>query len=180
MKKILGICGSASQNSSNLSILKTIGKQLPDDYRLIINDGLHELPHFQTELTDKNTPEQIIQLRNRIADSDAVLISTPEYIFSIPARLKNVLEWCVSTMVFSEKPVGIITASAHGKSGHGELIHILNTIQARLDDTTMLLIQGVKGKINDQGEITHKETMKSITNFAAAFIVLIEKSYSIK
>ncbi|WP_262886208.1 NADPH-dependent FMN reductase [Sphingobacterium sp. 18053] len=33
----------------------------------------------------------------------------PEYIFSIPSGLKNSIEWCISTTVFSDKPVGIIT-----------------------------------------------------------------------
>jgi len=35
--------------------------------------------------------------------------------------LKNAIEWCVSTTVFTDKPTGIITASASGANGHAKL-----------------------------------------------------------
>lgn len=37
---------------------------------------------YQPELTDKNVPEKIVDLRNRIANG--IIISTSEYVFSIP------------------------------------------------------------------------------------------------
>jgi hypothetical protein len=35
------------------------------------------------------------------------------------------LEWCISTNVFSDKPVAVITGSANGEKGHEELLLIL-------------------------------------------------------
>ena len=55
---ILGINRSASRNSTNLAVLKIIAKKGLSDFNLIILDDLTELPHFKTELTDKNTPEK--------------------------------------------------------------------------------------------------------------------------
>lgn len=74
------------------------------------------------------------------------MISTPEYIFSIPSGLKNAIEWCVSTNVFSDKPLGLITASANGLKGHEVLQMIMRTLETRFNENTLLLIQGIKGK----------------------------------
>lgn len=147
-KKILAICGSASQNSANLSILKIVAQLSHLNFELDILDDLTELPHFKTELTDKKVPEKIVKFRNRIINAYGIIICTPEYVFSIPSGLKNVIEWCVSTTVLSNKPVGLITASANGEKGHKELKLIMETVQTKFNNKTTLLIKGIKGKIN--------------------------------
>ena len=101
--------------------------------------------------------------------ADGILICTPEYIFSIPSGLKNAFEWCVSTTVFSDKPIGLITASAGGQKGQEELELIMKPLMAKFTDETTLLISGVKGKINERGEITDNKTLKDLTNFIDAF-----------
>nr|WP_317195312.1 NAD(P)H-dependent oxidoreductase [Zobellia barbeyronii] len=70
----------------------------------------------------------------------------PESIFSIPSRLKNMIEWCVSTTMFSDKPIGLITASASGEKAHQEIKLILEILQIKFTDKTILLVQGIKGK----------------------------------
>ncbi len=174
-KEIFAICGSASRNSANLAILKVMAELGKSDLDLRIFDELAELPHFRTELTDKNVPEKIIELRNTIAKADGVIICTPEYVFSIPSGLKNAIEWCVSTTVFSDKPIGLITASASGVKGHEELKLILKTVQANFADDTTLLIQGIKGKVNKEGKILDNKTERELEKFVLCFRNLIEK-----
>ena len=55
-KKILGLNGSASKNSSNLAILKMIGELGEAEFDLLIIHDLGQLPHLETELTDKDVP----------------------------------------------------------------------------------------------------------------------------
>ncbi len=177
MKKlnILGINGSASQNSSNLSILNKIAELGKSQFDLNIIDDLTELPHFKTELTDNHVPEKIIKFRDQIKNADGIIICTPEYVFSIPSGLKNAIEWCVSTEVFSEKPIGLITASASGEKGHEELKLIMETVQTNFTDGTTLLIQGIKGKINSSGEILDDNTKYQLEKFVQSFNKLNEK-----
>ncbi len=174
-KNIIGICGSASQNSANLNILKWIAEFGKSEFHLEIIDDLTELPHFKTELTDKNVPEKITDLRNRITNADGIIICTPEYVFSIPSGLKNMIEWCVSTTVFSDKPIGLITASASGIKGHEELKLIMETVQTKFTTETALLIQGIKGKVDKNGKIINKETELELLKFIKSFKNLIEK-----
>lgn len=175
-KKIVGICGSASQNSGNLAILNYLSELEKSRLDFHILDDLSELPHFRTELTDMNVPQKILDFRNQIASADGIIICTPEYVFSIPSRLKNAMEWCVSTTVFSDKPVGLITASASGEKGHEELKLIMKTIQTIFTEDTTLLIQGIKGKVDNSGHITDRTTEKELKKFMLSFIELMKKS----
>lgn len=172
-KNILAIVGSAGKKSSNLSLVKRIKKLTAKYFNVIIFDKLASLPHFNTELSVDNTPKKILALREMIAKADGVIICTPEYVFSIPSGLKNALEWCVSTTVFSDKPVGIITASLDGRKGHEELQLIMKTIGATFNEETTLLIQGIKGKFDEKGSLKDERVVENLNSFIIHFEKLI-------
>jgi NAD(P)H-dependent FMN reductase len=172
-KKIIGICGSASQNSRNLTVLKYIAESEKSEFDFEIIEDLSQLPHFSTELSDENVPNEIVEIRNKIASADGVIICTPEYVFSIPSRLKNFLEWFVSTTIFTDKPVGLITASASGEKAHEELKLIMSTILALFTEETTLLIQGMKGKVSKEGGITDRGTEAELQKLTQSFKELI-------
>lgn len=172
-KNILAIIGSASTNSSNLCLVKRIAELTDDKFNVTIFDGLSGLPHFNPELSIGETPQPVQDFRELVLKSDGIIICTPEYIFSIPAGLKNAIEWCVATTVFSKKPLGIITASASGQKGHEELQLIMKTIEADFTQETTLLVQGVKGKIDKEGNISDDKTKNDVQNFIASFYHLL-------
>ncbi len=147
MKKILAIIGSAQENSSNYKLVDFLSKEAGTGISVEIFDALKRLPHFDTVQSAEGTPQIISGIRTRINNADAVLISSPEYIFSIPSGLKNLLEWCVATTVFSDKPVAIIVASADGKKAFSEIQLIMQTLGAKFNENTCLLISGIKGRI---------------------------------
>ncbi|SFD64365.1 NADPH-dependent FMN reductase [Flavobacterium phragmitis] len=138
--KILAITGSTRSNSSNFKILQYISNHLKAEFEVEIFENIASLPHFNPDLDTENPPQEIISFRNKIEQSDGVLICTPEYVFSLPGSLKNALEWCVSTTIFSDKKTGLITASASGEMGHEQLLLIMKTLEARFDDRTQFLI----------------------------------------
>lgn len=167
--KILAISGSTRSNSSNFKILKYISNYLKPEFEVEIFEDLEHLPHFNPDLDTDNPPQEIISFRNKIIKADGVIICTPEYVFSLPGSLKNALEWCVSTTIFSNKKTGLITASASGEMGHEQLLLVMKTLEAEFDDATQLLIQGVRGKVNAEGEIVSEQTAKALQNFAENF-----------
>lgn len=174
-KHIFAIIGSASQHSANQKLVDNIANQTKDDFNFTIFHNLKALPHFDPEQSIHNPPEIISIFRNYVEQADGIVICTPEYIFSIPSGLKNAIEWCVSTTVFSDKPVGLITASAAGQKGHEELQLIMKTVMTRFTPGTTLLIQGIKGKINEQGEITDSTTKEKLTVFIREFKTLLQE-----
>lgn len=169
MKDIFIINGSASDNSSNEKLIDNFTELTKGFFNVTIFNGLKSLPHFDPALSVANTPKSIIDFRQQVETADGIIICTPEYVFSIPSGLKNSIEWCVSTTVFADKPTGIITASAQGEKGHEELQLIMQTVMAKFTPATTLLIQGIKGKINEEGQITDDKTKNELLKFIAAF-----------
>jgi chromate reductase len=174
-KKLFAICGSTRSQSANVSIIQYVAKLLSGEMEFEIYNGLSDLPHFNPDLDKDVAPQIVEELRDQIKNADGVLICTPEYIFSLPGALKNAIEWCVSTTVFSEKPVALITASASGVKAHESLQLVMKTICADLRNETQLLIQGAKGKVNDNGEITDAITIQQLKKLAYAFAVHLKE-----
>lgn len=175
-KNILAIIGSASSNSANLKLVEQIASQTKNEFNLTIFNDLKSLPHFDPELSANHPPQLIVEFRNTIERSDGIIICTPEYVFSIPSGLKNAIEWCISTTIFSDKPSGIITASANGQKGHEELQLIMNTLTAKFTYETTLLIPGIKGKFDQQGNLTDTETIEKLNNFIKSYNKLVNNA----
>jgi len=168
-KNTFVIIGSASQNSANEKLIDNLIRLTNDEFHFRVFKDLKKLPHFDPELSMRNPPQSIVAFRKEIEKADGIIICTPEYVFSIPSGLKNAIEWCISTLVFLDKPTGIITASANGQKGHEELQLIMKTVMAAFTKETTLLIQGVKGKINEEGKITDSKTLEDLTGFIVAY-----------
>jgi NAD(P)H-dependent FMN reductase len=174
-KKILAICGSIRAQSANLFIIQHIAKVLSNEAEFEIYTDLFLLPYFNPDL-DKDSALGIVEsFREKIRKADGILICTPEYVFSLPGVLKNAIEWCVSTTVFSQKPVALITASASGAIAHESLQLVMKTIYADLRKETQLLIQGAKGKVNSEGKITDTVVAQQLKGLAAAFLVQLKE-----
>jgi NAD(P)H-dependent FMN reductase len=174
-KNILAIIGSASSYSANYKLVEKIASLTCESINLTIYNDLKTLPHFDPELSADNPPRQIIEFRKNIEQADGIIICTPEYVFSIPSGLKNAIEWCISTTIYTDKPSGLITASASGQKGHEELQLIMKTAMAKFTDETCLLIQGIKGKFDEQGNLIDNETKTQIEKFTDELMKLISE-----
>ena len=172
-QKILAICGSTRKDSSNLRIIQTIAGLSSDIFEMEIFKGLHLLPHFNPDLDTDLPPDIVLQFRNQLIAADAVLICTPEYVFSLPGSLKNALEWTVSTTIFSGKPVAIITASGLGEKAHESLQLIMKTLEAKMNNSTQLLISAARASLNHAGEITDEHLLLKIQELITALQELI-------
>lgn len=175
-KNIFILIGSASKNSVNEKLVDIFINLTKDFFNFSVFKDLKILPHFDPDLSTNNPPTSIIEFRNNIEKADGILICSPEYVFSIPSGLKNAIEWCVSTTVFSEKPTGLITASASGQKAHEELQLIMRTMMSKFTNETTLLIQGAKGKINEQGQLSDGKTKEEFLKFIEAFKTLATNS----
>ena len=167
--KILGISGSTKSASSSLSILKFIKENYQEKVELTIYNRIAELPHFNPEL-EEDLPASVVALRDLIKHSDGVLFCTPEYVFSLPGSLKNLIEWNVSTVLFSNKPVAMIVAAASGKKAFEALDLIMTTIESCLPNDSKLLIQGAKGKIGKEGKIANQEIVSALDKLISSLL----------
>lgn len=175
-KKVLAISGSTRENSSNERLIRKIAELSSEAIELTLFASISELPHFNPDLDNADAlPASVLAFRQQIAAADGVLICTPEYVFTLPGSLKNALEWCVSTTLFSQKPTGLITASASGEKGHEALQLVMRTIEAKFNEGTSLLIKGIKAKIDMEGNIADAKTLEDVSAFTASFVKLLNE-----
>lgn len=177
-KRVLAIVGSTRKNSSNERLVKKIAELSNDIYEVEIFNRLAALPHFNPDIDHDNPLAEVTAFRERVVNADAVIICTPEYVFSLPGSFKNLLEWCVSTVIFCDKPVGLITAAASGVKGHEELQLVVKTLGGKFNEETTLLIPGVQAKFNTDGELADQETLNLLRNFLVAFQMQLSQTAS--
>ncbi|WP_337840779.1 NAD(P)H-dependent oxidoreductase [Rheinheimera sp.] len=88
--RILAICGSLRQKSTNKALLQYAMQQAPAGVEIELAD-LSELPFYNADLAEK--PASVTRLVAQAAASDALLLACPEYNYSIAPALKNALDW---------------------------------------------------------------------------------------
>lgn len=170
-KNILAICGSTRKQSANKDVISAIKNMSQDTLEITLYDGLTDLPFFNQDITNENTPSNVIVLREAISKADGVLICSPEYVFSLPGVLKNALEWMVSTTVFLNKPTVLITASSSGEKAHESLLLVMKTLGIKTKDEMCLLISGVKSKLNPQGEVIDDKLLRDLSQLIKSIAI---------
>lgn len=110
--KILGFAGSLRKGSYNKFLLRSASQLLPPETSLEVFD-LSDIPPYNQDL-DNNMPPKVKQFKTQIRESDALLIATPEYNYSVPGVLKNAIDYAsrpYGDNSFDDKPVAIMSAS---------------------------------------------------------------------
>ena len=173
-KKIIAISGSTRQNSTNQSLINAIVELYYEELDIETFNGLSEIPHFNPDLDTENPPVTVSDFRRQLNQSDGVLICTPEYAMGVPGTLKNAIDWTVSSMEFSHKPVALITASSAGQNAHLSLLETLKIIEADIPESSQLLISFVKTKVGDN-KIIDAATLQQVKNVIDSLKFTVDK-----
>jgi len=127
---ILAVCGSLQQESKNLALLRAAAASLPSGVKLVLFDGVRDLPHFNPDTEVNGAPESVRRWRQALADSQAVLVACPEYGLSLPGALKNAIDWVIGSGELEEKVVGITAAVPSPERGRRGLQALRDTLSA--------------------------------------------------
>lgn len=154
---ILALSGSLRSGSANTTLLLAAAALSPAGTRLTLCGTLDELPYFRPGGYDEAPPPAVAAFRQQLRAADAVLISTPEYVFSMPGVLKNALEWLVSSAELYHKPVAVWSASPSatgGAAAHAGVVAMLTVMEARLVEAAALQVAQVSARISKTSELT--------------------------
>ncbi len=116
---ILTLVGSLRAASVNRQLADLAVESAPEGVAVQIYDGLADLPFYNEDLDGDTAPAAAVALRAAAARADAALIVTPEYNGTIPAVIKNAIDWLSRPWGASDlmdKPVAVI-GSAQGRHG---------------------------------------------------------------
>ena len=91
MKKILFIIGSLRAKSFNRQ-LATMTKEIIGKSAEVSELDYSDLPLINQDI-EQPEPAAVARIRKTVGEADALWIFTPEYNFSYPGHLKNLLDW---------------------------------------------------------------------------------------
>ncbi len=161
---LLGIPGALRADSTNRKLVREAarlygGSFLEADLRL---------PLFDADVEEaEGIPTPVQQLADQIADSEAVVVSTPEYNKSFPGVLKNALDWVSRTEgnPWKDKPVAIISAAA-GREGGARASFALrlamNAFRPRLLPGPEVMIADARNQFDESGRLTSDRYLKAL------------------
>lgn len=169
---IFAICGSTREQSSNKQLLQIIAHLYAGSFTLEIFDGLAALPQFNPDTDNETVPAVVTAFRKKVNAANGVLICTPEYAMGVPGSLKNALDWAVSTTIFSQKPVALITASSQGYKAHAALMETLLVIECNIPESSRLVIPFIKTKLSGS-HITDSNTLLAVQTVISSLTATI-------
>jgi len=93
------------------------------------------MPFYDADLEAKGMPKNAKKFRDLMVANDMIVIASPEYNASIPAVLKNTLDWAsrsdgkASRSAFKGKKFALLSASPGQGGGARALVHLRSIIQ---------------------------------------------------
>ncbi|KPH85881.1 NAD(P)H-dependent oxidoreductase [Komagataeibacter intermedius] len=129
--KILAISGSARHNSTNTAMLRAVSFMAPATFSISVFDQVGALPVFSPDLETDELPPPVCAFMNQVAASDGLIVSSPEYVRSIPGGLKNAIDWLVSGNLLTTKPIALMHASHRGDDMLVDLRTVLGTVSSK-------------------------------------------------
>ncbi|MGO3885083.1 MAG: NADPH-dependent FMN reductase [Mycetocola sp.] len=114
------LVGSLRSGASNRTLADAAVALAPEGTQLHIVEGLTDVPFYNEDIDiPGNVPAAAAALRSAVGRADAVLVVTPEHNGTIPAVLKNAIDWLSRPFGagdVSGKPTAVI-GGAHGQFG---------------------------------------------------------------
>ena len=124
-KKIAVLVGSLRKESFNRKIANELIRLSSDGFDLEIIE-IGNLPLYSEDL-DQNPPQEWIDFRQKIKNSDGILVVSPEYNRTIPGALKNAIDVGsrpYGSSVWPGKPGAVVTSSISSLGGLAANHHI--------------------------------------------------------
>ena len=112
--KILTICGSLRKKSYNAALVRALPELAPPNMKFTASPAWETIPFYNADIQDgAGFPPTAEDFATAVRAADGIVITTPEYNWTIPGGLKNAFDW-VSRMKdqpFKGKPVALQSAS---------------------------------------------------------------------
>ena len=173
--KVLSFAGSLRKGSYNKALIHTAIELAPQNVSIEIFD-LEGIPPFNQEF-ETNPPLRIKEFKDKIRDSDALLIATPEYNYSVPGVLKNAID-CASRpkadTPLETKPVAIMSASTGRFGGARAQYHLRQTfvfLNMHPVNRPEVMLSDATHNVDADGKVTNEQTRQLIRQLLEALVV---------
>lgn len=154
--RVLVLVGSLRTASVNRQLAETAVQVAPEGAEVTVFDGLGDIPFYNEDIDTADAQiESVTALRTAAADADALLLVTPEYNGTIPAVLKNAIDWLsrpYGAGAISGKPVAVISSSISSngaKWAHDDVRKSVGVAGGKVLEDVALIVGGTGQKFGD-------------------------------
>lgn len=172
--KILGISGSLREASLNTRLLHAALAHFSDAARTEVR-SLAELPLYNQDLDGEDKPAAVVELKQRIAEADALLIATPEFNHSVPGVLQNAIDWASRPAFDSPltgKPIGMISASMSpigGARAQAQLRTVMHGTLSPVYPGLEFLLGSAHEAFDERDHLSDKTAQRRLTRYVEGF-----------
>ncbi|MGO1318617.1 MAG: NADPH-dependent FMN reductase [Galactobacter sp.] len=93
---VLTLVGSIRKDSTNLKLAQALAELAPEEIevKIVAGQDLAQLPFYDEDIENNGVvPQEVVDLREAAKAADALLIVSPEYNATLPAVVKNAVDW---------------------------------------------------------------------------------------
>ena len=175
--RVLGISGSLRKGSFNTALLRAAEKAAGEGIAFE-TATLHGIPLYDGDVeAEEGIPAAAAALKERIAESDGVLLVTPEYNNGMPGVFKNAIDWCSrppedADRVFAGRPFALIGASP---SAFGTILSqanwlpVMKTLKVELWSGAKLYVSRAGQAFDADGGLADEKVRKQLADFVKGF-----------
>lgn len=174
MATILGFSGSLRRGSYNTALLRAAAEITPIE---IVS--IRGFPLYDADVeAEQGTPAIVLELRERLAAADGLLIASPEYNGAMSGVAKNAIDWLSRPFkdiprVFGNLPVALMGAT-NGRGGailsQASWLPVLRALGTHAWFGRQMNVSGAAALFDENGlrdEETRKKLERFVTEFAA-------------
>ena len=144
-----------------------------------------EMPLYDGDLEDNHgLPSNAVALRRLVQQHDALLVVTPEYNASIPAVLKNALDWVSrpyaqepGVSAFRGKTAALLASSPGALDGLRALVHLRQVLMnlGVLVLTEQYALGGANSAFGASGELVDDKHRTAVGNVVSRLVTVAGK-----
>lgn len=177
--KIAVFVGSLRAASINLRLARALEKLVPADFKFDYV-SLGDVPLYNQD-NENNLPAPAAKLKQQIQDAQGILFVSPEHNRSLPAAVKNAIDWGSRPWgqnSWTGKAVGILGTSPSAAGTALMQQHLRNILAAEgaaALTTPEVFLQYTDGLVDDQYNITNEGTRKFLQGWIDRYVDWIKK-----
>jgi len=176
LPQIAVVVGSNRRDSINRKLARALARLGAGQFEAYFA-RIDDLPMYNQD-NEANLPAEVARFKQEIARADGVLFVTPEHDRSIPAVLKNAIDWGArpyGTSVWADKPA-FITGTSPGAIGSALAQQHLRNILVSLGAILLggeAYVTFKPNLIDEHGAIADESTAKFLQGFVDRFAILV-------
>jgi len=185
--KLLLFAASLRKGSINKKLLGLIARLIAEQNveTEIIDFADFNTPFYNGDFENNfGIPDGAKKFIQIIQKSDAIVISSPEYNYSTPGTLKNLIDWTsrAKPIPFAKLPIMLNSASPSMVGGSRGLLHTATTLEAcgAYVFSKMFSLANAYEAFTNDGNFRDNEALQKLNNHIKEFIDFVKSLSSLR